>query len=88
MANYTFSNVTDFLNATNIVLNELQDDIIASAISSATVLYSIESGDNITIYFTKVKLKTYNLLINASTSSADNSICSPRPKKRGIVKSP
>ncbi len=51
MASYTYSNSTDFINASTIILSDLQLEIENSSISSANVLYLIESGDNITIYF-------------------------------------
>jgi hypothetical protein len=51
MASYTYSNTTDFINASDIILSDFQTEIENSSISSANVLYLIEAGDNITIYF-------------------------------------
>jgi hypothetical protein len=50
MASYNFSQAGDFTTSP-VILSELQANIVASSISSATVLYLSQTGDTITIYF-------------------------------------
>lgn len=72
MESYIYSNISDFTNATIIVLSELQDDINNSSIASANVQYSVESGDNIEIFFDGVlsiaDQSTLTELVNSYTS--------------------
>ncbi len=78
MASYSYSNISDFLNASTIILSELQDDITGSSISSANVLYSIESGDTITIYFdgtlSAPDQSTLTAVVNAYTTGLQEDI--------------
>ncbi len=78
MESYTYSNISDFINATTIVLSELQDDILGSSITSANVQYSIESGDSITIYFDGVlsggDQTTLMNIVNAYTTGQEEEI--------------
>jgi hypothetical protein len=51
MSNYSYSNTSDFVNATVIKPSEVYENILASNISSANVLYGNVVGDAVTFYF-------------------------------------
>jgi hypothetical protein len=78
MSNYSYSNTSDFVNATVIKPSEVYETILASSITSATILYGNVVGDAVTFYFdaalSGADVTTLNGIIAAYVNSADGQV--------------
>jgi hypothetical protein len=78
MSNYSYSNTSDFVNATIIKPSEVCANIQASSIASATVLYGSVVGDIATFYFSAAlsgaDVTTLNGIITNYVNSIDGQI--------------